>query len=72
MLITTIPNIEGMQIKEYLGIVAGEAVLGATLFRDFFSGIRDIVGGRAAMSRKKIRLIQAAYVHFLHRCSSSS
>jgi hypothetical protein len=41
MLITTTPNIEGKRIKEYLGIVTGEAVVGANLFRDLFAGIRD-------------------------------
>ena len=47
MLITTTPNIEGKRIKQYLGIVTGEAVVGANLFRDLFAGIRDIVGGRS-------------------------
>jgi uncharacterized protein YbjQ (UPF0145 family) len=47
MIITTTPNIEGKRIKQYLGIVTGEAVVGANLFRDFFAGIRDIVGGRS-------------------------
>jgi uncharacterized protein YbjQ (UPF0145 family) len=43
MLITTTPNIEGKRITEYLGIVTGEAVVGANLFRDLFAGLRDIV-----------------------------
>jgi uncharacterized protein YbjQ (UPF0145 family) len=55
MLITTTPNIEGKQIKEYLGIVTGEAVVGANLFRDFFAGIRDIVGGRSGAYEKELR-----------------
>jgi uncharacterized protein YbjQ (UPF0145 family) len=55
MIITTTPNIEGKRIKDYLGIVTGEAVLGANLFRDFFSGIRDIVGGRAGGYEKELR-----------------
>jgi uncharacterized protein YbjQ (UPF0145 family) len=55
MIITTTPNIEGKRIKEYLGIVTGEAVVGANLFRDFFSGIRDIVGGRAGGYEKELR-----------------
>jgi uncharacterized protein YbjQ (UPF0145 family) len=55
MIITTTPNIEGKRIKEYLGIVTGEAVVGANLFRDLFSGIRDIVGGRAGGYEKELR-----------------
>lgn len=46
MLLTTTPSIEGKKIERYLGVVAGEAILGANVFRDFFAGIRDIVGGR--------------------------
>jgi uncharacterized protein YbjQ (UPF0145 family) len=48
MLTTTTPTIEGQPIRQYLGIVTGEAIMGANLFRDFFAGIRDIVGGRTA------------------------
>jgi uncharacterized protein YbjQ (UPF0145 family) len=55
MIITTTPNIEGKRIKEYLGIVTGEAVLGANLFRDLFAGIRDIVGGRSGAYEKELR-----------------
>jgi len=55
MLITTTPNIEGKRIKEYLGIVTGEAVVGANLFRDLFAGIRDIVGGRSGAYEKELR-----------------
>lgn len=52
MLKTTTPTIEGHPIKQYLGIVTGEAIMGANLFRDFFAGIRDIVGGRTASYEK--------------------
>ena len=55
MLITTTPNIEGMRINKYLGIVTGEAVVGANLFRDLFAGIRDIVGGRSGAYEKELR-----------------
>lgn len=48
MLITTTPNIEGKRITKYCGIVTGEAILGANVFKDLFAGIRDIVGGRSA------------------------
>jgi uncharacterized protein YbjQ (UPF0145 family) len=48
MLITTTPGIEGKRISKYCGIVTGEAILGANVFKDLFAGIRDIVGGRSA------------------------
>lgn len=47
MLVSTTNNIEGKEIEEYYGIVVGEAVMGANLFRDMFASIRDIVGGRS-------------------------
>jgi uncharacterized protein YbjQ (UPF0145 family) len=55
MIITTTPNIEGKRITAYLGVVTGEAVLGANLFRDLFAGIRDIVGGRSGSYEKELR-----------------
>lgn len=45
--ISTTPTLEGQTIVEYCGVVTGEAILGANIFRDFFAGIRDIVGGRS-------------------------
>lgn len=48
MIHSTTPTIEGKPIREYYGVVTGEAILGANIFKDFFAGIRDIVGGRAA------------------------
>lgn len=47
MILTTTPTVEGRPVSQYLGIVTGEAILGANVFKDFFSNIRDIVGGRA-------------------------
>jgi uncharacterized protein YbjQ (UPF0145 family) len=47
MTTTTTPNIDGRQIAQYLGIVTGEAIVGANLFRDLFSSVRDLVGGRS-------------------------
>jgi uncharacterized protein YbjQ (UPF0145 family) len=55
MIITTTPNIEGRRISEYLGVVTGEAIMGANLFRDIFAGIRDIVGGRSGAYEKELR-----------------
>jgi len=48
MVITTTPHIEGKRIVRYCGVIAGEAILGANIFKDIFAGIRDIVGGRSA------------------------
>ena len=47
MIITTTDGIDGHEIEAYLGVVSGEAVYGANVFRDFFASVRDIVGGRA-------------------------
>ena len=55
MIVTTTPTIEGRQISDYLGIVAGDAILGANIFKDFFAGIRDIVGGRSAAYEQELR-----------------
>jgi len=52
MLVTTTHNVEGKRILEYKGLVAGEAILGANLFRDLFASIRDIVGGRSGSYEK--------------------
>ncbi|MDE2666994.1 MAG: heavy metal-binding domain-containing protein [Acidobacteriota bacterium] len=48
MILTTTPSIEGKSIREYRGIVTGEAILGANLVKDLFAGIRDLIGGRSA------------------------
>ena len=55
MLITTTPSLEGKRIREYRGIVTGEAILGANIFRDLFAGVRDIVGGRSGAYEKELR-----------------
>lgn len=55
MLVTTTSGLEGKKIKSYLGIVSGEAILGANIFKDLFAGIRDIVGGRSAAYEKELR-----------------
>lgn len=52
MLVTTTNTVEGRRIVEYRGLVAGEAILGANLFRDLFASIRDIVGGRSGSYEK--------------------
>jgi uncharacterized protein YbjQ (UPF0145 family) len=55
MITTTTSNIEGRQISQYLGLVSGEAVMGANIFRDLFAGIRDIVGGRSGSYENVLR-----------------
>ena len=55
MLITTPPEVQGHRITRYCGIVAGEAILGANLFKDLFAGIRDLVGGRSATYEKELQ-----------------
>lgn len=55
MIITTTDGIDGRKITSYLGIVAGEAVMGTNLFRDLFAGIRDLVGGRSGSYEKELK-----------------
>jgi len=55
MILTTTHNIEGKKAVKYLGLVSGDAILGANIFRDFFASIRDIVGGRSAAYEAELR-----------------
>ncbi len=55
MILTTTPGIEGRSIRDYRGIVTGEAIVGANIFKDFFAGIRDIVGGRSAAYEQELQ-----------------
>jgi len=59
MLITTTSTLQGREVRDYLGLVSGEAILGANVFRDFFANIRDIVGGRSAAYEKELRRAKA-------------
>ena len=52
MILSTAPQIEGRPIREYKGVVTGETIIGANFVKDFFAGIRDIVGGRAGSYEK--------------------
>ncbi|HFE52793.1 MAG TPA: heavy metal-binding domain-containing protein [Bacteroidetes bacterium] len=54
MIITTTPTIEGKRIVKYLGLVAGEAIMGANVVRDLFASITDIVGGRSGAYEQKL------------------
>jgi uncharacterized protein YbjQ (UPF0145 family) len=55
MLVTNTPTVEGRKIVKYCGIVTGEAILGANVFKDLFAGIRDIVGGRSATYERELQ-----------------
>jgi len=55
MILTTTPQIEGHPIQRYLGVVTGETIIGANFVKDFFAGIRDIVGGRSASYENVLR-----------------
>ena len=55
MLVATVSTLDGVPVKQYLGLVTGEAILGANIFKDLFAGIRDIVGGRSAAYEKELR-----------------
>lgn len=55
MIVVTTNTLEGKKIKDYYGIVSGEAILGANIFKDIFAGIRDIIGGRSAAYEKELR-----------------
>ena len=55
MQIVTSPTVAGHRVTRSFGLVSGEAILGANIFRDLFAGIRDIVGGRSAAYEKELR-----------------
>jgi uncharacterized protein YbjQ (UPF0145 family) len=55
MIVTTTNQIEGQPVKEYLGIVTGEAIMGANIVKDFLAGVRDIVGGRSGAYESALR-----------------
>jgi hypothetical protein len=62
MILTTTPQIEGRRILEYKGLVTGETIIGANAFKDFFAGIRDIIGGRSGSYEKVLRQAKDAAV----------
>ena len=55
MIVSTTPTIEGKRMTQYLGLVSGEAILGANIFKDLLAGIRDIVGGRSGAYEEELR-----------------
>ncbi len=59
MIVSTTNNLEGFRVTSYLGIVSGETIIGANVFRDFFASITDIVGGRSASYERVLREAKA-------------
>jgi uncharacterized protein YbjQ (UPF0145 family) len=72
MILTTTPDVEGHPVRKYLGIVTGEAIMGANIIKDMFAGIRDIVGGRSATYEKElIRAQKIALDELEHRAAEA-
>lgn len=71
MLVSTTPSIEGKRIVKYLGLVSGEAILGANIFKDFFASIRDIVGGRSAAYEEELRKAKAIAIEEMKQEASA-
>ena len=65
MIVTTTPSVEGRKIEEYFGVVVGEAILGANVFRDIFAQITDIVGGRSGAYEKELGKARDIALHEL-------
>ena len=63
MIVTTTSTVEGKPVQEYIGIVTGEAVIGANIFRDLFAGIRDVIGGRSGSYEKVFREAREAAIN---------
>ena len=55
MLMVTTPNIEGKEVKKYYGLVNGEGLIGANVYKDIFSGVRDVVGGRTSTYEQELK-----------------
>lgn len=69
MIVTTTHNVEGRQIVDYLGVVTGEVIVGANLFRDLFASITDIVGGRSGTYEQVLeRARREAIVEIVDKC----
>lgn len=70
MITTTTPIIEGRPVQRYLGIVCGEAILGANIMKDLFAGVRDIVGGRSDAYEKELVKAREIAMHELEERAS--
>jgi uncharacterized protein YbjQ (UPF0145 family) len=71
MIISTTPSIEGRSIAEYRGLVTGEAILGANIFKDLFAGIRDIVGGRSGAYEQELAKARAIALEEMEAVAAS-
>ncbi len=71
MIKTTTPGVDGRAVTEYLGVVTGEAILGANIFRDLFAGVRDIVGGRSGAYEEELRKAREIALHEMEEEASS-
>ncbi len=71
MLITTTPDVAGETIEEYLGIVAGETVLGVNMFKDLFAGVRDVVGGRSKSYEEELAKARTGAVRAMRRSAKA-
>ena len=71
MIITTTPTIEGKTIKEYRGLVVGEAIMGANVMRDIFASITDIIGGRSGAYETKLADAREVAMHELQENAKS-
>jgi uncharacterized protein YbjQ (UPF0145 family) len=71
VIISTTTSIEGRPVTAYLGIVTGEAILGANLFKDIFAGVRDIVGGRSGAYEKELRKAREIALQELEQAASA-
>jgi uncharacterized protein YbjQ (UPF0145 family) len=65
MILTTTPSIEGRKINSYLGIVTGEAIMGANIVRDFLASITDVIGGRSGAYEEKLQDARQIALHEL-------
>jgi len=71
MLVTTTPQVEGKKIVRYIGLVSGETIIGANIFRDIFAGIRDIVGGRSSSYEQVLREAKETAVYEMQQYAAS-
>jgi uncharacterized protein YbjQ (UPF0145 family) len=70
VIITTTTSVEGRPVRDYVGIVTGEAILGANIFKDLFAGIRDIVGGRSGAYEDELRKARTIALEELEAAAS--
>ena len=72
MILTTTQQIEGRPIREYKGVVTGETIIGANFVKDFFAGIRDIVGGRSGTYEKELQRAREVALRELEQRASEA